>query len=973
MSKNSTLCAQIGTSATLSIEGLSDQSQVLITLCHNDSQWLSPAGWSENKKGTLLDCHVKSERTLIEIPAEFKDALKTGDKLHIICESLGLDQILVWSAPEAAIKTAEDISPAPAIAASALSAGKGLLSRLKGDAETQAPPSDISDVERQAQAAQKAAADMRAKMENAQAAKEAAHQRALEAARLAEEARKTEEAQIAQMETVERNLREAEAARREELAQLEEERRAEEARKVEAARLAEEARQLEELRRQKAALAARRKTLTQDLDIEVEARVLAQSQADKLSDALATHEVNVQSRSLEITDAEQLAAKDEAALSRSEAALLSARSKLEALAVEQTKDKQALDTLAADKTRTEKAKIEVNAELAKARQALEQAKARVKAAESQAEKMAQSLEALSQSEQTLREQAAMHSSAYSDAEGEAKKALVKFEGAQAAKTQSQEKQQVLKQQAQILQKEQSALELKAKQAGDELVVITKREETMRAGIAMIDSGKSLSDVDACLSNMPGLYQSPALESPANDESGLFDGFKRKIAASRFGSSTPTLYADGEVTNKNVPIPFVKKDAVGETSADNDSSDLRKALIASVAAVAFVGIVGFGMSKITPATASAPKPADTITPEKTKTPEPVFDLETLKAPEMAKIKNDEVATETPEPVFDLSEETVSPLDISISDDAHKAAHTVSVAKETETLAITSIETLQEKPMVDTKAELASKRPELTIVKPRSKVQTTKKPKVKAVTEPETVSVSSRVRLEQIAKLKTVQSDLQTLGFYDGKIDGLPGGNTDAAIIEFKGLFGLPKDKRVTPKFVTELSKASEQIMAAKLTPPKPVIIAPPVVTPVQAPNPVAETAPVTVSTPVLSQPTPEPVKTASIAPIIPTQPVPADIVVDAKRLGALGATYPKRALRRNFYKTVSVELTFDIDSAGNVLTAEATSVSDEAGRYRDDFIKAGLKAINAQKFTPKSVNGVAVDSTGHKSKIVFRTE
>ena len=84
--------------SVLVIDQMCENSQLLISLCRNETEWLSPVGWTEKQKITLLDCRSEGGKTEIDIPAEFSKTLKSGDKLVLKCSELDLTQEITWEA-----------------------------------------------------------------------------------------------------------------------------------------------------------------------------------------------------------------------------------------------------------------------------------------------------------------------------------------------------------------------------------------------------------------------------------------------------------------------------------------------------------------------------------------------------------------------------------------------------------------------------------------------------------------------------------------------------------------------------------------------------------------------------------------------------------------------------------------------------------------------------------------------------------
>jgi len=225
---------ELAGASVLVIDQTCENSQLLISLCRNGKDWLSPIGWTEKQKITLLDCRSIDGKTEIDIPAEFAKTLVAGDKLLLKCSELDFTQELIWEA--------QNFQTRPVVDTSAAGLTSGFLSRFKSP-----KPMDITDskseAQRRAEDADRAAESYRVKMEAATAAKEEAQRKALEAARDAEAALKMEAERIAEMERAAKAFEEAERLKQDELRRVEEERR------IEEARLAEEARRIEEAKK----------------------------------------------------------------------------------------------------------------------------------------------------------------------------------------------------------------------------------------------------------------------------------------------------------------------------------------------------------------------------------------------------------------------------------------------------------------------------------------------------------------------------------------------------------------------------------------------------------------------------------------------------------------------------------------------------------------------------------------------------
>ena len=108
-----------------------------------------------------------------------------------------------------------------------------------------------------------------------------------------------------------------------------------------------------------------------------------------------------------------------------------------------------------------------------------------------------------------------------------------------------------------------------------------------------------------------------------------------------------------------------------------------------------------------------------------------------------------------------------------------------------------------------------------------------------------------------------------------------------------------------------------------------------------------------------------------APVRPYTPPPprtpaASTIIAPKITKNRTPRYPKRALKRGI--SAVVELSLSIDDKGEVRMAEVISVS--ANRYKKDFIKAAERAAMRTRYSPKTVNGKAVPTSGVVKRYVF---
>jgi len=67
----------------------------------------------------------------------------------------------------------------------------------------------------------------------------------------------------------------------------------------------------------------------------------------------------------------------------------------------------------------------------------------------------------------------------------------------------------------------------------------------------------------------------------------------------------------------------------------------------------------------------------------------------------------------------------------------------------------------------------------------------------------------------------------------------------------------------------------------------------------------------------------------------------------------------------------IVVAYDIDANGAVINASIQSNDHASLRFNKAFEKAAINAVKRQKFTPKTVNGAPVISTGNFKAIVFK--
>ncbi len=104
----------------------------------------------------------------------------------------------------------------------------------------------------------------------------------------------------------------------------------------------------------------------------------------------------------------------------------------------------------------------------------------------------------------------------------------------------------------------------------------------------------------------------------------------------------------------------------------------------------------------------------------------------------------------------------------------------------------------------------------------------------------------------------------------------------------------------------------------------------------------------------------------------TLPETADRIVPAKVIKAARIEYPSRALRDNKFYNVKVSIIYDVTTDGKVANARVKDI-DYTGdeKYRSSFEKAAIKAIERQRFSPKTNNGTPEVVKDRTTRITFR--
>lgn len=1011
--------------SVLVINQTCDNDQLLVSLSKNETKWLSPVGWTDQQKVTLLDCRKNGETTEIDIPAEFAKDIHSGDVLTLRCSELDLEKEIIWEASSVEIRTVPDTATAPT------SLAGGLLSRFKSPKPE--PVEDTrSETELRAEEANRAAQNFKAKMEAATAAKEDAQRKALEAAREAEAALKMEAERITEMERAAKAFEEAERLKQDEMRRVEEERRAEEA------RLAEEARRIEEARKREIAAkkeADRKAALTRyeaALDITRNEEVRLKSRLKDLKQQAKSNAANseVQSEDLDSRRG-YLIATEESAAKRAESFEKSAL-KLDGAAAKLAMIQSNSDKLSADRQ-------DLTARLSQADTAYQQAQKEAEAAIARAEARRAELETMRTDEAELSgrissvsEKLASQNLTTADITEKTQKLQVKSEAAQAELAQARVEIEALEQ-AQLVQAEQNQnlrLEIEATQQAIE--DSQTREINHREAIEHLEAGGDPDDISD-VTVQPRNYNLDAgkdsvpettIAAAKDTESGLLNRVRRSFAREK------DVEINIEVEDVVLDAADVKADPVLVAGLDDTPSFVRRhgsSLMALGAVIGGIAILGGGYALNQ---ASSPKlEVKSSTPAPTQVASAVTKVE---LPKISELKEVEAVQEGTNAKVENIVVDAAPLKTKLAKIETKPSikkATIPLEVKENTPAVKYAEVVDPTGFAFDLPDMTPTKPYKTkaVKTPTSKKASVKKTSVKKAV-PKKAEVQNPVVVKEAAVTKTeaklvspetkapvveevvnypeltmdIQTRLQNLGFYTGGINGVQTRATKEAITNFKTLFSLPIDDKITGALLTELKRAERDQEAAQILQAAQaqataeaeaqaaavqVAEAAPLVEFYDTVQAVPSTPVVTDSLPAASsvmpandalpayvEPEPEPVKVASIPTVVEPEPTPAvqDVIVEAKLTRSASAEYPGAAQRRNYYVNVAIEVAYDIDATGRVTNLSIAS-NDHDGKYNEAFEKEAMKAIEKLRYEPKTVNGVAVESEGRQKRIVFRVE
>ena len=985
-----------------------NNDQLLVSLSKNSSQWLSPVGWTDQQKVTLLDCRSKGETTEIDIPAEFARDIKTGDVLVLRCSELDFETEITWEKSEVETRAAKEVAP------SATGLTGGLFSRFKG-AKTDILEEVKSEAELRAEEADRAARSYKAKMEAAAAAREEAQRKALEAAREAEAALKMEAERIAEMERAAKAFEEAERLKQDELRRVEEERRAEEARITEEARRIEEARKREIAAKKeaerKAALERYESALeiTRDEESQLKSRLKElKRKAKSESSNLAVQQDDLQSRQGDLFAFQETVEKRSVGYEKSAAKLGELTANLTALQAE-------ADRLAADREA-------LTTRVSQADTAYEQAQKEAEAAIAKAEARRAELDLIRQEEHDLSgkilsisEQLPLQSQLISETAEATEKLQAKLEAAEAKLTQSTLEIEALEQSLAVQDEQDKSLRLEIEVTQNAIEDIVVRKAAHQDAIEHLRLGGDVDNIaevnfEARHFETPQNFVERAeAPAPLKDhrparKNGMIGRMRRSLK--RENDAQISIDVEDvvlEAADKEVdPVLFAGIDDQPSFLGRHGSS--LTALGAVIGGIAILG-GGLALNKSAPeplAVKKSPVAPTQVASAVTKIEPPKVEVSMNKPVVFEKPVKAAVKAENA-PIAEPAKSETDAFAVklaAVTDPKGFAFELPEMLPTVEEKAVATAPPPQEKKSAKVTPKKLAKKVEPKRSKPVQKT-TVKKAKPKALP-----------KRQAEANYPELTADIQTrlfkLGFYNGEITGLQSQDTKKAIQVFKTIHAMSdKSGNITGAFLSELKRAEREQKASQLaaqaeaaarvraeqasrasqayiqvadaTPSRiryetvqPVPSTPVLTDTLPAPEtfvPVNEAAPTYIAS------EPETVKVAAIASSI-TQPAAApaieDNLVPARVLKGAAAKYPAVALRRNYFVDVAIEVGYDIDMKGRPVNLRILS-NDHEGKFNPAFEKEALKAIAKMRYQAQRLNGKNVVARGNKKRIVFRTE
>ena len=954
------------------IDATSKESQTMVKLCRNGKQWLSPTGWNDSEKSTLLDSQCEGGKTTFTIPENFSSSLNDGDTLSLEINTLDYKGSLVWAATKTAAPMPTSIPATPEQISDSKS---GLFGRFRP--KVKAPIHEVSEVERLADEARRAAESSDKDMQLAQEAKQAAEARALEAARLAEAANRMEQERAEQAANAKKALKKAEAARTAEEQRLEAERLAEQARLAEIARKAEQARLEKEALRLDEERRAEIKMLSAKLSESTAAISSYKDEASTLQFRADKAKLYLKAQA----DFEMQAGKSfelaERKLSENETVLTARRSSAQKTAdalklSEKTlseQQKQA-DKMAAAAQRALSAQMDAEQAAKAAQVKADELKAAAENAKTEQLGLQRALITSKRQAEDHMSQKTLADTALGDAEstlervrtslGDAKQGLetARSNHAEAGNTLRSTDSRITDNNENLQKAEHASAHIKsrikqlksqniapetvaetAKLLGDKSMPVFKAAALASgmSSVKIMDEIQNAEPKEGALSKLKHMFGKP--DDGADEVADIVEAIAKPEAPQQ--EPKVKLVADNPDLPKSGPvIDETNLDEWEDNSKRNAYIGLSAVLLASVAGISIMAMNG-GKTKTveTRVEAQAAVPAQAVLPAmETSSSLPLPAFEDALASEKAAAKETKTA---------IAKLEVPKVEAPAIIDTHTWG-------ETKAAALGKLPA-QVKPIKASVKKIVAKKPVRAKLKPKKAAVKKAPPKPKKDTSQAYAAVTTGM-----------QKQLQGLGFYAGPVSGNLDAETIKSMNEFQSLFGLTKSDKITGELLGELKTASAQAEASR------VLDAEIEATKLEAAQKAAE---IVINNPPMTAPEIEPQKEASIAPApvkieLPKEPeIAPDVIVDAKKIYNATPRYPIRANDSGHSDVVVVVVSYDVGPYGDILNPVVKDITG-AGRFKSGFERSALKAAKKLQFNPKTINGESVKSEGHTTKYTY---
>lgn len=962
----------------ISGQAVSGGEKLLLKICRNKSEWLSPIGWKDYETSTLLPYSDLGGIVQVFFSNEYTSNMKASDTLTITSYELGLEETLSW---ETAKQANADITVKKPEKSS------GLLSKLTGSSKPDSESiSPLSQTERRVADAERATEDYKAKMEAATLAQVEATRRAQEAARQAEEALRLEAERAAEMERAARAFEEAERLKQEEMSRIEEERRLEEERLAEEARRIEAARQRQLAAKREAERQAALKRFTGALDVTHNENRDLQKRLSALQSKSANLAQEQQHKTAKISKLQETLQKTSETVETRFSTFEKKQASLDALAEEQAKLHTEADRLKGERQTLSLALTEAETEYKLAQKVVEEANARAEAKrvalEAKRRKDTEMLEFIGVTSEKLGHQSRL----VSDASVKVQDVKAKLEAAQTKLSQAKLENETLEQEKQALEESVKVLNYDMEMAQASMEALERREQEYVRAIAHLEAGGSPDDVETALSI------STTSISDSSEEIALEKSLHTAL------DPTPTEKASKPLTSKPAAkLSFPIHEASQKSSflasvTSNMKQGFNSRNTFMTLAVLLGGAVIVGGSYVTYQSLNSQSlivKNDVSTPEEVASA--VTKVEPTEVDARITLPTTPETSDSSTPQYEASVKAIiqdAKLEL---EEPLSATPTKSTVAKTPTAEETK-ETVKKPVEVEVKTANTSATPIATpSVKPEPVIKTaelkieeikTAAPVLKA--EPKSIETKPAAATNYPELTMDVQNKLSQLGFYYDAVDGQLSDSTNSAISEFKSLYDLPNNSDISGPFINQLNKAiterEEAIKMAAVTVTEPVAIEPLIETAtvkdvVLSPITIAETIQpqgnITLE-PVIEVETTKVVEAPTIVPETKPEAVPQDIIVEAELQNKLSSNYPRKAERNNIYINNVVVVEYDIGTDGKPANVKVIETEYD-GRYASSFEEAAINTITRARYSPKTVNGQPVISESNTKRIVFRGE